>query len=329
MASIRKRGGRWQAQVRKQGFPSISRTFEKKGDATGWVQAEEARLNLSFASGQVSRSSGNLRLTDLLERYRDEVSPKKRGHLVERYRINALLTEPLARLRLCDATPAVFAAYRDDRATKVAPETIRKELQILSHMFPVAGREWGWAMPGNPIAQIRRPTPSSPRTRRLTDAEYLSLEIAMERPRTASYIWPLANFAIETAMRRGEMLSLTWDNIDETKRIAQLSDAKTGVPRAVPLSSDALAWLERSRSLSEPKPFPVSSNAVRLAWTRLTTRAGIEDLHFHDLRHEAISRLFEKGLSIAEVALISGHRDVRQLFRYTHLRAEDVAKKLR
>lgn len=329
MASIRKRGGRWQAQVRKQGFPSISRTFAKKGDATGWVQAEEARLNSSFANGQVSRSNGNLRLTDLLERYRDEVTPKKRGHLVERHRINAFLTAPLARLRLCDATPAVFAAYRDVRATEVAPETIRKELQLLSHMFTVAAREWGCTLPGNPIAQIRRPPPSSPRTRRLSGAEYLSLEIATGHPRVANYIWPLANFAIETAMRRGEMLSLTWDDIDESKRVAQLSDTKTGIPRGVPLSSDALAWLEWSRFPGEPKPFPVSPNAVRLAWTRLTKRAGIEDLHFHDLRHEAISRLFERGLSIAEVALISGHRDVRQLFRYTHLRAEDVAKKLR
>lgn len=329
MASIRKRGGRWQAQVRKQGFPSISRTFAKKGDATRWVQTEEARLNSSFAQSQVSRSNGSCRLADLLKRYRDEVSPTKRGHLVERYRINTLLTEPLARLRLRDATPAVFAAYRDNRATAVAAETIRKELQILSHMFTVAGREWGFTLPGNPIAQIRRPPPSSPRTRRLTHAEYLRLEVATEHPRVATYIWPLANFAIETAMRRGEMLSLTWDDVDETKRIAHLSDTKTGVPRSVPLSADALAWLEWSCSSIEPKPFPVSSNAVRLAWTRLTKRAGIVDLHFHDLRHEAISRLFEKGLSVAEVALISGHRDVRQLFRYTHLRAEDVAKKLR
>ncbi|MDA0341679.1 MAG: tyrosine-type recombinase/integrase [Proteobacteria bacterium] len=72
----------------------------------------------------------------------------------------------------------------------------------------------------------------------------------------------------------------------------------------------------------------MSPNAVRLSWGRLTHRAGIEDLHFHDLRHEAISRFFEMGLSVPEVALISGHRDPRMLFRYTHLRAEDVARKL-
>jgi integrase len=329
VGSIRKRNGRWQAQVRKLGFPQLSKSFDRKAAANRWIQLEEARLSKSFGHSFEAGPQRSPRLADILERYRDEISPKKRGHLVEQYRIDSLLRAPLAKLYVRDATPMVFSTYRDLRLSQVSPETVRKELQILSHMFTVAEREWGLALAGNPIAQIKRPAPSEARTRRVLAGEYRRLETAARHPRAASYLWPLINFAIETAMRRGEILALGWDSVDRRKKIARLQTTKTGTPRDVPLSTCALVWLEQSPVADSDKPFPVSGNAVRLGWTRLTKRAGIEDLHFHDLRHEAISRLFEKGLSVAEVALISGHRDVRQLFRYTHLRAEDIAKKLR
>ena len=140
-------------------------------------------------------------------------------------------------------------------------------------------------------------------------------------------IWPIIDIAVETAMRRSEILSLTWENVDIQNGTCHLPMTKNGSPRTVPLTSKARQIVKSCFQNSE-LVFPVSSNAVRLSWDRLRARAGINDLRFHDLRHEAISRFFERGLSIAEVALISGHKDPRMLFRYTHLRAEDVAKKL-
>ena len=128
-------------------------------------------------------------------------------------------------------------------------------------------------------------------------------------------------------MRRSEILSLTWENVDIQNGTCYLPMTKNGSPRTVPLTSKALR-IAKSLPQNSELVFPISSNAVRLSWDRLRSRAGINDLRFHDLRHEAISRFFERGLSIAEVALISGHKDPRMLFRYTHLRAEDVAKKL-
>ena len=129
-------------------------------------------------------------------------------------------------------------------------------------------------------------------------------------------------------MRRGEILGLTWDNIDLKRRTAFLPLTKNGSSREVPLSTKAVSILQQQQTRTDTHPFPVNSNAFRLAWDRLRSRAGINDLRFHDLRHEAISRFFEMKLTIPEVALISGHKDVKMLFRYTHLKVDSVVSKL-
>ena len=129
-------------------------------------------------------------------------------------------------------------------------------------------------------------------------------------------------------MRRSEILGLTWDNIDLEKRTAFLPITKNGSSREVPLTARAFEVLRQQQSKKIVRPFPVKANAFRLAWDRLRARAGLVDFKFHDFRHEALSRFFEMGLSIPEVALISGHRDVKMLMRYTHLRAEDLVKKI-
>jgi len=135
------------------------------------------------------------------------------------------------------------------------------------------------------------------------------------------------DIAIQTGMRRGELLKIKWQDLDLEERTLQLYDTKNGEDRKVPLTTAAASILAKWSSSSE-RIFPVTSVAVRQAWDRLVKRAGITNLHFHDLRHEGISRFFEMGLSVPEVALISGHKDPRMLFRYTHLRAEDIVRKL-
>ena len=139
----------------------------------------------------------------------------------------------------------------------------------------------------------------------------------------------IVRFAIATGMRRGELLNLSWPNVNIEARTAHLPHTKNGEARTVPLSPDALGVLVRQeRTDGEDRVFPTSANAVRLAWERLKRREGIKDLRFHDLRHEAISRFFELGLSVPEVSAISGHKDPRMLMRYTHLKAENIAQKL-
>jgi integrase len=141
---------------------------------------------------------------------------------------------------------------------------------------------------------------------------------------------PLVRFAVESGMRRSEILNAKWENVNWEANTLHIPVTKNGHARTIPLTTRAREILMEVHQMrrNEANIFPLSFEAVKLAWVRLTKRAGIEDLHFHDLRHEAISRFFERGLSVPEVALISGHKDPRMLFRYTHLKAEDVARKL-
>ncbi|MCB8819547.1 site-specific integrase [Microvirga rosea] len=170
------------------------------------------------------------------------------------------------------------------------------------------------------------PTDSRPRLKRLIDGDEAKLLGALNS-RSAWYLRHLIALAIETGMRRGELLSILWRDLDEAARTLTLRTTKNGHPRTIPLTAEALRVLGEIPRTTE-RVFPVTPNAVRLAWERLVTRAGVGDLRLHDLRHEAISRFFEMGLSVPEVALISGHRDPRMLFRYTHPRPEDIAQKL-
>ena len=172
------------------------------------------------------------------------------------------------------------------------------------------------------------PPSSPPRNRRLEDGEFEQLEEAAKQTKKP-HIWPFITFAVETGMRRGETLGLRWEPVDLDRRIAYLPLTKNGSSREVPLSTKAAQVLTRQRQCSDtPSPFPITANGFRLAWDRLRSRAGLSDLRFHDLRHEAISRFFELGLNIPEVAVISGHKDPRMLFRYRHLRASDLVDRL-
>jgi integrase len=267
-----------------------------------------------------------LSVEDLLSRYEREVTPTKRGERFERSRIGVLRKHDIAKVRLSDLSGADAAKYRDDRLSKVKPATVRRELVVLRHVFEVARSEWNIPLHSNPVHALKLPKDSRPRDRRLDADEAGKLLDALGK-RTAWYLRPLLLLAIETGMRRGELLSVRWCDVNLRSKTIRLLRTKNGEPRVVPLTPQAIAILSEL-SRSGDCVFPVSPNAVRLAWERLRTRAGIEDLRLHDLRHEAVSRFFELGLTTPEVALISGHRDPRMLSRYTHLRPEKVAEKL-
>ena len=188
--------------------------------------------------------------------------------------------------------------------------------------------EWGLMLSSNTIDKVKMPPSSPARNRRLENGEFERLEEAAKQTKNPN-IWPVIVFAIDSGMRQGEILGLQWEHVDLERRIAFLPLTKNGSSREVPLSTKAADVLEGQRQHNDTtSPFPVTSNGFKLAWDRLRCRAGLPDLHFHDIRHEAISRFFERGLNIQEVAVISGHKDPRMLFRYTHLRAEEIVHKL-
>ena len=328
MATIRKRGERWQAQVRLQGNPLVTKTFTLKGDAEAWARQQE----VSIERGEIESGRRSLKaflLKDLLERYEVELTPLKRGAVSEACRIRTLKAATIASLSLDKLTPSVLARHRDERLLVVSGPSVKRELAILQHCLEVARKDWGVPLSKNPMEAVRKPQSAKPRTRRLSteDAEKLAIGLLKTRNRL---LGDVVRFAIATGMRRGEILALRWSNVDLQARTAHLPQTKNGKSRTVPLSAAALAILEsQERPAESDVVFPSTGNAVRLAWERLKKRAGVEDLRFHDLRHEAISRFFEHGLSMAEVSAISGHKDPRMLMRYTHLRAEDIAGKLK
>ena len=326
MASIRKRDGKWQVQIRRQGHHPLTRTFFHRTDAITWARNTEARLDRNDLPPNI-RQLRSCTVADLLMRYGEEVTPRKRGADIERIRLNCMMRYPLAKLTLDCLKPIEIARYRDERLTKVTGETVRRELGVFHHMLKTAQRDWGIPLSSNPADLIEKPKPSLPRTRRLKAGEFERLLAAANSCRN-KILGPLISCAVASGMRRGEMLAARWEHLDVERRLLYLPMTKNGHPRHVPLSDQALAAIEACRDLDPIRIFPTSATAVRLAWDRLTKRAGIDDLHFHDLRHEAISRFFELGLTVPEVASISGHRDPRMLFRYAHADPARLAQKL-
>lgn len=315
MAAIRKRNDRWQVQVRRKGFDPISRSFLLKTDALEWareIERQADRQELATNRRLLETTS----LGDLVRRYRDHVVPDKKGREPETIVLNAFLRERICKKPLSQITPADFISYRDKRLKSVQPSTLKRQLYPLHHLFEIAKDEWGIPLKENPLDKVKLKAKDNRRERRLRAGEYETL-IQATRTRRNPLIEKVVVFAIETAMRRGEILNLCWDQVDLKRRSVTILESKNGYSRTIPITPATYALLHEIRREAE-RVFPITANSLRLAWGRMLEGTGIEDLHFHDLRHEAISRFFEMGLTVPEVASISGHRDTRMLLRYAH-----------
>lgn len=327
MATIRKRSDKWQVQVRRQGHSAQSRTFTLKSDALTWarqIEADADKQSLPVDPQQLKR----ITVTDLIERYRDTITPRKRGQEVETIRLNVFMRHDFSTLTLAQVTSMAFARFRDQRLAQVGAGTVIKELSLLQSVFEVARREWDIPLLSNPLSTVRKPSAPKARERRLEAGELDVLIGGCTKCRN-KLIKPLILLAIETGMRRGELLNIHKRDINFDQGTLHIPQTKNGHPRTIPLTEPAKLLLKSlSDSLEGGRVLPLTIESVKLAWCRLVRRSELNDLHFHDLRHEAISRFFEMGLSVPEVALISGHRDPRMLFRYTHLRAEDLSTKI-
>lgn len=327
MATINKRAsGKWQATVRHDGR-SRSRTFTLRTDAVKW--ARETEREAERTGLQPSQASAHpMTLAEVLTRYRDDVTLQKRCASTERCSIDALMKRKLAQTRVDRLTVAQLTAYRDRRLQSVKPSTVVRELGWLQHAIDIACSDWQQHLPnGNPVKQVRRPRIDNRRERRLQAGEWERLTDAAGQCANP-LMAPLLVLAVETAMRRGELLSMRWRDVDTERCTVTLPRTKNGHPRTVPLTPLAMTTLQ-ALPRTDDRCVPLTGNAVRLAFERLRARAGVDDITFHDLRHEGISRFVERGLSLAQVQMISGHRDLRMLMRYTHLAVDDIVERLR
>ncbi|BCA80300.1 site-specific integrase [Desulfuromonas sp. AOP6] len=322
MASIRKRGPyQWQVKIRRRGYPLQSKTFETEDDAKKWARLIESEMDRGIFVSQAEAERTTL--ADALDRYRREITPGKKGGKQENSRINILSKTSLAPRFLATIKGSDIAKYRDERLLERSPITVNNELILLSHLFTVARKEWGLEGLRNPVSDIRKPKQPAGRERRLLPGE--EEQLLKSAP---VKLRPIIVLALETAMRLGELTELNWNNVDLTRKIAHLTETKNGSARTVPLSSRAILELKAIPRRLDGKVFGYSSNTSSKAFAALVKNLKLEDLRFHDLRHEATSRLFEKGLNPMEVASITGHKTLQMLQRYTHLRAEDLAVKL-
>lgn len=326
MASIRQRGNHWQARVIRKGYPAEVRSFPTREDAVRWSRGIEADID----RGRHSRYAGasDLSLRETLERYLKEVTPQKRGASEEIIRIRALQRMKIASYSLANLSPAVVAGFRDDRLATVSSGTVIRDLSVLSSVINHARREWGVVMQ-NPCELVRKPRAPLGRTR-LLNAEEEARLLQELRPVGRRNVWmkPLVQLALETAMRRGELLALRWGSINLEKRTAHLPMTKNGRPRYVPLSLAAVPILEPLPRSPDGRVFPITAAALVAAFTHACRRAGIMDMHFHDLRHTATTRIAEKLPNVIELAAVTGHQSLQMLKRYYHPKAEDLAKKL-
>ena len=320
MASITKRQNKWRAQIRKQGYRYFSKTFFNKDNAIRWAR----RIEYEMDAGRHTLHNGeDFTLGDLLMKYMNEITILKKSRIQETYCIQKLLQESFCSNPLYKSTMHQVQSFKKRRGN--SPVALRHELIVIRHCLKIARSEWGLNLKEIPFEQISLPKPPKSRKRRLSDEEYKNLHEASKTMKV-DYIWPIVLFAIETGMRRGEILKLKWSNINFDDRTAYLEDTKNGEDRYVPLSSKATELLSSTKQ-SNNLVFPVSSNAVRLSWERMKRKANVNNLRFHDLRHEALSRMTEKGLNPLEVAEISGHKQLQQLKNYVHLENLDFFKK--
>lgn len=329
MATIRKLRGRWQAQVRRRGMKPRCKSFDSKLEAEKWARDLEAQVD-RFGAAPDTKILESTTLGQLLERYQREISPSKRGSVQEIQRIDVLRRHDLSYRTLIGLSQQDIASFRDERLQSVAPSTTVRELAILSHVLEVAIRDWGLPLAKNVVKLVRRPVIRNERSRRLSGDEEQRLLDSCDTGQIP-YLKTLLIIAIETGMRRGELLGLRWSDISHNRRVITLALTKNGSGREVPLSQrafDALMDWKDCATVDRSTVFPMTPGALEQAWRRLLVRAGIKSLRFHDLRHEGVSRLFERGLNIIEVSSISGHKELRMLKRYTHLSADDLVKRL-
>ena len=326
MATFRFRSNRWQARVRRQGHPDQTRSFLTHKEAERWARAVESGIDSgSFISPTKAKK---ITLGDLVQRYIAEVLPRMKGASEDSIRLKAICRRPICKNSISSLSPAKIAEYRDIRLNEVAAGTVVRELAYLSSIINHGRREWG-IHASNPVALVRKPTQPKGRERVLSLAERERLLLELQPTGRRNTWMPfIVILALETAMRRGELLALCWADINLDHKTATLQMTKNGESRTVPLSTTAVQTLASMPRSVCGAVFPITAHALAANFDKAAKRAELLDLRFHDLRHTAITNIARKLPNLIELAAVSGHKSLKMLQRYYHPNAQDLARKL-
>lgn len=323
MATIKKRSNkRFTAEIRIGGQYK-SKTFDTKIQAMAWAVETEQTLS---PDGMVAGKT----LGDLFDRYRDDITPSKKSHRTEHNRLNKFIRHPLSMMSLMDIKQTHFYEWITESLTKIKSSSVNRDLNLLSAVFE-QGKRWNWT-DANPIRGIKRPKNPNPRDRRISEAEIERIldslgfdgkTIAVHRDIIAVAFL----FALETAMRQGEIWGLDWEDVYLDKCFVRLHETKNGTKRDVPLSTEARRLLNLLSPDSGTKVFATNQASSGTIFRRSLQLAGIKGMTFHDTRHEALTRLARK-LQVLDLARMAGHRDPRSLMIYYNATAEEIAGRL-
>ncbi len=323
MASIRRYGDKWRAEVSRGGQRS-SKILRTKREAQDWAARQEYLL------GKTDGARPTMTLAAAARKYEAEILPQKTARWntagSEHYAIRLVIQDQLSQKDVAQITASDLAAWRDRRLQSVSASSAQRYLNTLSSILTACVRDWG-VLDDNPMRSVRRPPPTPPRKRRPTAEEIERMAVAGADVNTALGRSHLAFlFAIETGMRAGEIAGLTSESVDVERRVAYLSRTKNGDSRDVPLSREALRILARLPALDPLFGFKSGPN-LSTNWYALKTKAAVDGLSFHDSRHEAVTRLSKK-LDVLALARMIGHRNIRELMTYYNETAEELAARL-
>ena len=308
MASIRRRGKGYQVQVRRVGSKPVSRTFTLKADAARWARQTEIDAENGYEGNHLPDS---VTLRTLLERYAQHHAPHLKSQKQTESLIK-LMIDRLGNVPVKSIDNPLLAQYRDNRLSVVSSQTVRKEIDIVRRVIRLAGEEWGLGLPYG-VPSVRMPRQPGGRERRLTCTELDEIETHLSETMKLA-----VRIALVTGMRRGEIAKIKASDLLRAGCSLVVPEAKNDKRRVVPLPEPTCTLLYEHLILNRDR-FGVRADSITQAFIRACREASISDLRFHDLRHEAITRMFEAGLSVPRVSAISGHSDYRMLARYTHL----------
>ena len=318
MATIVKDGKKWRAQVCVKG-KRASKSFLTKTEAKFWAADKELEIVGGRSIAASTRTVG-----DLFDRYADEVSPGKKGCDYEVKRLAAFKAMPIGSVLLDDFNSGHLAMWRDTRLRSVKTSTVNRELNLMSAVFTRSVREWKW-LKSNPITDVQRPKNPKHRDRRISEAEVCEVIAALKYSgqivTKSQLVACMFLFAIESGMRLGEICALRVCDLFEHHVVVR--DSKNGDSRNVPLSSRARELVE----LILASGLSTDSDHAGQLFKKGCRKAGIEDLHFHDSRHEACTRLARR-VDVLDLARIIGHRDLKSLMIYYNPSTEELSKRL-
>jgi len=332
MAYIQERQGRdnkrvYRVQVRLRGYPTQTATFARKTDAKRWAQQTEAAIREGRHFKTILAKQHTQ--AESIDRYMRDVMPNLKSASDRATQLRWWKTQ-LGSYVLADVTPAVVAEWRDKlfrgetRGRKQrSAATTNRYLSALSHVFTIAVREWQWAE-DNPLRKVSTLKESPGRVRFLNDEERTRLLAECKAHSTELYT--IVVLALSTGARQNEIMSLSWKEVDLTRRALILLATKNGDRRALPLQGHAYALvydMAKRRRIDTSLLFPSRKNpnkplAIQNIWHAAVKRADIADFRFHDLRHSTASYLAMNGATLAEIAGVLGHKTLQMVKRYTH-----------